>query len=140
MITRYRSWAAVGTGWLLIALAVFGLFVAMQSGFSFVALLIALGVIAFAWFIAIRPAVIVYEEALIIQNVLSRHEIDWSSISYIRPTLLLTVVTEDGRKISAWAISSSARPVREGNERRADVIAMELEAYRVAYGTRGPRH
>jgi len=140
MIARYRSGAAVATGWLLIALAAFGLFVAMRNGFSFTALLIALGVIAFAWLVAIRPAVIVREEALIIQNVFTRHEIDWSSISYIRPTLLLTVVTEDGRKFSAWAISASARSRAQGNEKREDVIAMELELYRNTYGTKGPRH
>ncbi len=135
MVARYRSGTTLAIGWSLIGMALIIIYAITQRGFSIVALSIAILVVLFAWLVAIRPAVIVHENALIIQNVFKRYEIPWSAISQIAPTLLLTVKTQDGRKIEAWAISSSIRDRINGRESRAEEIAAELEQYRLVYGS-----
>ena len=135
MIARYRSGETVAMGWALIGVALIILLAVFQRGFSADALLVAILVAIFGWLIAIRPAIVVYEHALIIQNVFRKHEIPWAAITQISATLLLTVRTVDGRKISAWAISSSGRARLRGQASKAEEIALELERFRVTYGS-----
>jgi hypothetical protein len=135
MIARYRSGETLAVGWALIGVALVAVFAISQSGFSGEALLVAILVALVAWLVAIRPAIIVHEHALVIQNVIRKHEIPWSTITQISSTLLVTVRTEDGRKISAWAISSSVKSRALGRTSKGDEIALELERYRMAYGS-----
>ena len=134
MIARYRSGETLALGWALIGVALIILVAVSRKGVSGKALFAALLVALIAWLIAIRPAIIVNEKALIIQNVLRKHEIPWSSISSISSTLLITITTTDGRKISAWAISSSPKSRARGQTTKGDEIAHDLERYRLSYG------
>ena len=133
MIARYRSTEALVIGWALIGVALVIVFAVFQQGFSTSTLLIAGLIVLLAWLVAIRPAIMVYEHALIIQNVFRRHVIPWMAITEVSAPLLLTVKTDDGRRISAWAISSSGRSRMRGEASRADEIAYELEHYRTVY-------
>ena len=133
MITRYRSGSTLAIGWALIGVALVIIYAMTQRGFSIVALSSAILISLFAWLVAIRPAILVSEDALTIQNVFKKYKIPWSSITQISAPLLLSIRTEDGRKISAWAISSSGSDRARGRESRGEVIAVELERYRTAY-------
>ena len=133
MIARYRSGPTLAIGWALIGMALVIIYAMTQRGFSIVALSVAILISFFAWLVAIRPAILVFEDSLTIQNVFRKYEIPWSSITQISAPLLLSIRTEDGRKISAWAISSSGSDRARGRESRGEVIAVELERYRTAY-------
>ena len=133
MITRYRSGSTLAIGWALIGVALVIIYAMTQRGFSIVALSSAILISLFAWLVAIRPAILVSEDALTIQNVFKKYKIPWSSITQISAPLLLSIRTEDGRKISAWAISSSGSDRARGRESRGEMIAIELERYRTAY-------
>ena len=133
MIARYRSGPTLAIGWALIGMALVIIYAMTQRGFSIVALSAAILISFFAWLVAIRPAILVFEDSLTIQNVFRKYEIPWSSITQISAPLLLSIRTEDGRKISAWAISSSGSDRARGRESRGEVIAVELERYRTAY-------
>ena len=135
MIARYRAGETLVLGWALIGAALLIFFAALEQGFSSAWLLIDALIVLVAWLIAIRPAILVYEQALVIQNVFRKHEVPWSAISKISSTLLLTVWTGDGKKISAWAISTSVRSRIRGAISRADEIAYELEQYRSTYSS-----
>ena len=133
MIARYRSGPTLAVGWTLVGMALVIIYAMTQRGFSIVALSAAILIVLFAWLVAIRPAILVFEDALTIQNVFKKYEIPWSSITQISAPLLLSIRTEDGRKISAWAISSSGRDRARGRESRGEAIAIELERYRSVY-------
>ncbi len=133
MIARYRSGSTLAIGWALIGMALVIIYAMTQRGFSIVALSTAILISLFAWLVAIRPAILVSVDALTIQNVFKKYEIPWSSITQISAPLLLSIRTEDGRKISAWAISSSGSDRARGRESRGEMIAIELERYRTAY-------
>lgn len=135
MIVRYRSGQALALGWALVGVALIILFGVLKENFSGDSLLIAILVVFLAWLVAIRPAILVYEHALVIQNIFRKHEIPWSTIARISSALLLTIRTGDGKKISAWAISTSARSRIRGETSRADEIAYELERYRNTYSS-----
>ena len=133
MIARYRSGPTLVVGWALIGMALVIIYAMTQRGFSVIALSAAILISLFAWLVAIRPAILVFEDSLTIQNVFKKYEIPWSSITQISAPLLLSIRTEDGRKISAWAISSSGSDRARGRESRGEVIVVELERYRTAY-------
>ena len=133
MIARYRSGSTLAIGWALIGMALVIIYAMTQRGFSVIALSAAILISLFAWLVAIRPAILVFEDSLTIQNVFKKYEIPWSSITQISAPLLLSIRTEDGRKISAWAISSSGSDRARGRESRGEVIVVELERYRTAY-------
>lgn len=133
MITRYRLGETLVIGWALIGISLVILYAFVRGGVPDSWLLVAILIGLLAWLIAIRPAVQVHEHALVIQNIFRKHEIPWVAIADISATLLLTVVTEDGRKISAWAISSSGRSRMRREASKADEIVYELENYRIKY-------
>lgn len=133
MITRYRSGETLAMGWALLGLSVVILLAIFKQGFSALAVLVAIMIALLAWLVAIRPAIKVYEHVLVIQNVFRKHEIPWPVVTDISTTLLLTVTTADGRKISSWAISSSRRSKMRGDLSRAERVAFELEQYRSNY-------
>jgi len=135
MITRYRAGEALIIGWVLIGVALVILLAIFRQGFSSISLAVAILIALFAWLVAIRPAIMVYQHALVIQNVFRKYEIPWLAIIEISSTLLLTVKTTEGEKISAWAISSSGRSRRRGEASRADEIVYELEEYRRSYSS-----
>jgi hypothetical protein len=133
MIARYRSGPTLAIGWALIGMALVIIYAMTQRGFSVVASSAAILISLFAWLVAIRPAILVFEDSLTIQNVFKKYEIPWAAITQISAPLLLSIRTEDGRKISAWAISSSGSDRARGRESRGEAIAVELERYRTAY-------
>jgi hypothetical protein len=134
MVARYRSWETLALGWALIGVALVIVFAVSKNGFSAIALSVAVLIVVFAWLVAIRPAIIVLENVLVIQNVLKRHEIPWPQVAQISSTMLITVTTSGGKKISAWAISSSVRSNVQGKHSRGDQVAFELESYRISHG------
>ncbi|OIQ80840.1 hypothetical protein GALL_373970 [mine drainage metagenome] len=133
MISRYRSSETLAMGWALLGLSVVILLAIFKQGFSALAVLVAMMIALLAWLVAIRPAIKVYEHVLVIQNVFRKHEIPWPVVTDISTTLLLTVTTADGRRISSWAISSSRRSKMRGDLSRAERVAFELEQYRSNY-------
>jgi len=135
MVIRYRSGSILALGWALVGVAVIILFGVLRQNFSSDSLLVAILISALAWLVALRPAILVYEHALVIQNVFRKYEIPWAAITQISSSLLLIVRTEDGKTVTSWAISSSARSRIRGETSRADEIAFELENYRNTYNS-----
>jgi hypothetical protein len=129
MIARYRSKGTLALGWALVGVSLVIAFAVFRRGLSDVALVVAVLVALLGWLIAIRPAIIVHKDALVIQNVIKKHEIPWPTITRISSTLLITVATEDGR-----TISSSARSLALGHTSKGDEVAFALEQYRMSYG------
>ncbi|HUW77524.1 MAG TPA: PH domain-containing protein [Candidatus Nanopelagicaceae bacterium] len=135
MIARYRSMGTLLIGWAMVLVSLLIVVAVIQKNFSNVALLVAISIAALAWFIAIRPAIIVREHSLVIRNIIREHAIPWAEVVQISSTVMISVRTQDGRRITSWAFSSSPRSNPRSGPNRTDEVAFELEKYRVGYGS-----
>ena len=56
-----------------------------------------------------KPKIVIFDEGIEVVNPISRHTISWSNIQSINTRFSLSVKTDDGKRIHAWAAPAPGR-------------------------------